>query len=318
MWRKAVVASHSRSADAAMLNALQEHVPHQEDANYTAACHEPLLKEKLKHERLLGEIEVLERRAKQDQSLHRLQQAKVARKPIVEARIAEIRTLLDTVMPVGPPPAGLDMACLAPVLAANALEELRPHFCGGTFGSKGSEVFEIGWSFYELRGDRTSQRSGTALAEHPHLQQLLAAAMEAFADDRSRDACVDDSCLNVICRRYSAGQSLGFHTDEPHRFEEDVYGCVLENTSEAMLQFRCRASGAVFFLQEAPGTCFRQRDEARYRWLHGIDPLTKGERFSVTWRWFRADFLDVEVAECLEAELGCAHESRHLAAGSEL
>eukprot|EP00746_Dinoflagellata_sp_MGD_P131090 gnl/MRDRNA2_/MRDRNA2_64909_c0_seq2.p1 gnl/MRDRNA2_/MRDRNA2_64909_c0~~gnl/MRDRNA2_/MRDRNA2_64909_c0_seq2.p1 ORF type:complete len:112 (-),score=19.53 gnl/MRDRNA2_/MRDRNA2_64909_c0_seq2:16-351(-) len=37
---------------------------------------------------------------------------------------------------------------------------------------------------------------------------------------------------------------------------------------------------------ERPGLVCRQRAEARFKWLHGVEPVTRGERFSLTWRWF--------------------------------
>jgi alkylated DNA repair dioxygenase AlkB len=137
-----------------------------------------------------------------------------------------------------------------------------------------------------------SRHAAASLAELPRLRDLLVAAMKVLTEGSTLVADLDrGDYLNVICRCYSPGQSLGLHSDAHDRFEEDVYGCVLENTSDAALQFRHATSGAVFTVEESAGTCFRLCGEARYDWLHGIDPLRKGYRFSVTWRWFRADFL---------------------------
>ena len=37
------------------------------------------------------------------------------------------------------------------------------------------------------------------------------------------------------------------------------------------------------------GCCFLQQHEARYQWIHGVPELHRGERLSVTWRWFLDD-----------------------------
>lgn len=47
-----------------------------------------------------------------------------------------------------------------------------------------------------------------------------------------------------------------------------------------------------FRVPEVPGVCFRQRGPARYKWLHGLEPITRGERISVTWRWFTDEALE--------------------------
>mmetsp|Transcript_15774 Transcript_15774/g.49637 ORF Transcript_15774/g.49637 Transcript_15774/m.49637 type:complete len:99 (-) Transcript_15774:27-323(-) len=96
-------------------------------------------------------------------------------------------------------------------------------------------------------------------------------------------------------------------------FEEDVYGCVLLNTSDRVLEFQqTTRSGKVlrsFRMDERPGACFRQRGEARYSWSHGLEPLESGERFSVTWRWFAPSFLPAAAAPPRDAGYRTAAEN---------
>jgi len=109
------------------------------------------------------------------------------------------------------------------------------------------------------------------------------------------DRCLWEDRLNIICRSYRPGQGLKKPVDRKEMFEEDVYDCVLLNTSDKALefqQFETVVHGKplrMYRLEEAPGTCFRQRGKARYVWRHGVETLGSGERVSVTWRWIEQE-----------------------------
>ena len=120
----------------------------------------------------------------------------------------------------------------------------------------------------------------------------------------SKRTFIDLDRLNIIVRRYRAGEGLPFHVDyhagasnpKYHVYDEPVYGCVLRNTSTSVLTFRhkketcslpercgrgdkadCGDDGEVLvFLQLAP---------IRFTCQHGLVPLPSGERISLTWRW---------------------------------
>lgn len=197
-------------------------------------------------------------------------------------------------------PQGLRLAhlqeCEARVasLVREVLLELRPIFSGkGRKASSSGEMFEVGWSF--VAAERNKVRRAEDLASLPNLRILLEGAMVALGSGPD----IRESHLNVICRRYTKGQGIPMHIDRPQMFCEDVYGCILHNTSDGALEFRKEASPRrqqpsvggeasynVFHVPEAPGVCFHQRGPARYEWLHGVEPITRGERISVTWRWF--------------------------------
>lgn len=192
------------------------------------------------------------------------------------------------------PPLGLAEARIDRAIAAAALEEVRPMLAQHSQQSKhnmlASDMFEAGWSYLKTTRD-CALRPATPLAELPRLSQLLQKVMTALGNEDQ----LAEFRLSVICRRYSIGQGLALHQDLPEMFEEAIYGCILENTSNQVLQF-CRNGRQtspdmleVYSIEESPGTCFRQSGPARFEWKHGVERLSSGERFSVTWRWIRRD-----------------------------
>jgi len=271
-------------------------------------------REKIKLEELLCEIDKLEQQLQDGKvALNPNQKAKLARKPALESShkkaLAEFLALAAprvVTMPGGFPayllmshtsmPSDLDVAHISPALAMRALQELLPRMastdCTGV--NSPPEVLEIGWSFYEAQF-HMAWVEAVPLTEVPELHRLLVDAMQAL---HSKPLAMER--VNVICRHYRKDRGIALHTDVPDLFEEDVYGCVLENTSDTALEFRCPKNGHIvtgYRLQEHPGMCFRQRGEARYDWWHGVNPVRTGERFSVTWRWFRAECVDALKAQ---------------------
>eukprot|EP00929_Paragymnodinium_shiwhaense_P068982 TRINITY_DN34801_c0_g1_i1.p1 TRINITY_DN34801_c0_g1~~TRINITY_DN34801_c0_g1_i1.p1 ORF type:complete len:529 (-),score=57.87 TRINITY_DN34801_c0_g1_i1:287-1873(-) len=180
---------------------------------------------------------------------------------------------------------GLTVARVQEALARRALEELRPHFQAADVKGATAMV-EVGWSFLAM--DRSEKMQAAKTPQNfPALLALLQSAMLALSgvDD------LGEETLNVICRQYVQGQGLPKHVDRPRMFQEEVYGCVLLNTSDQVLEFEKtdRDTGQRLCLHrvaENCGACFCQEGEARYQWSHGVEPLTEGERVSVTWRWF--------------------------------
>merc|ERR1712136_640662 len=144
-------------------------------------------------------------------------------------------------------------------------------------GKTTSDMFEVGLSF--RAADRGVIRpSSKRLSDFPRLSRLTEAVCGSHGNRFSRDK------LNIICRRYMPGQGIPFHVDRPGLFAEEVFGCILRNTSEMGMQFR-RKPGGRFRLAERRGTCFKLSGDARYKWTHGVPPLASGDRFSVTWRF---------------------------------
>eukprot|EP00927_Polykrikos_kofoidii_P056200 TRINITY_DN50365_c0_g1_i1.p1 TRINITY_DN50365_c0_g1~~TRINITY_DN50365_c0_g1_i1.p1 ORF type:complete len:244 (-),score=28.51 TRINITY_DN50365_c0_g1_i1:261-911(-) len=192
-------------------------------------------------------------------------------------------------------PEGLAIARVSEGLVAAALAEVQPHLQGDP-GSLASAMFEAGISY--LKTTRAcALRPAAPLADFPNLRALL----EAVSVGLGAPADLREGQLNVICRRYLPGHGLQPHRDLPEMFEEDIFGCVLSNTSGSVLEFhrlpdgqRCdreesHVSSSTFRVDELPGTCLRQRGAARFEWNHGVKTLAYGERWSVTWRWIRTD-----------------------------
>lgn len=188
-------------------------------------------------------------------------------------------------------PEGLTICQLADgpkSLTREALRELTPHF--PTSRSKSSAMFEIGYSFHAMEQHR-EKRLVRDLHAFPAVHALLTEAMSVVGGTQE----MDEASLNVICRRYTCGQGIPMHVDRKELFSEDVYGCILKNTSDGGLAFQKPAASSsaaqealqVCKLPEQEGVCFLQKGAARFEWRHGVaPPITKGERVSVTWRWF--------------------------------
>eukprot|EP00746_Dinoflagellata_sp_MGD_P079716 gnl/MRDRNA2_/MRDRNA2_31902_c0_seq1.p1 gnl/MRDRNA2_/MRDRNA2_31902_c0~~gnl/MRDRNA2_/MRDRNA2_31902_c0_seq1.p1 ORF type:complete len:316 (-),score=44.97 gnl/MRDRNA2_/MRDRNA2_31902_c0_seq1:91-1038(-) len=171
-----------------------------------------------------------------------------------------------------------------------ALAELRPWIADARVPcNKSSAMLELGWSFKvaEIEG---KWRVKKPIAQFPRTRNLIMAAMKALGEEQ-----IFEERLNVIVRRYTTGHNIPMHHDRKDMFAEDVYSCVLLNTSDQVLTFRKQQKDGKIIQEhkcpEKPGMAARQRGEARFVWSHGVDTVKHGERFSVTWRWFAPDYV---------------------------
>lgn len=183
------------------------------------------------------------------------------------------------------PPAGFLANDIDISLTAAALAELSPHFQGGATASR--LAVEIGWTVDGVKAGRSRREAVEAhkLADFPCVVAMTEAAMRSFGRDCKHLA---RHRLNISCLKYTNGHQIKWHQDADY-YEEPVFGCILQNTSDRTLQFFHRTATEVscFPLEEHPGVCFLQEGEARYVWQHGVPKIGNGERISVTWRWFK-------------------------------
>lgn len=180
-------------------------------------------------------------------------------------------------------PVGLTLARVSPSTARAALHELKSPFL------KHGTNLEIGWRLGPNMDRVVATEDVGGVRSFPCVMRLISEAMSAYQD--SRDVVPR---INITCRRYHTGShGLSMHADRPYWYEEDVYGCVLDNSSTSFLEFHSGGSGPgeCFILQEPAGACFLQQGEARYQWKHGVPPIARGERFSVSWRWFKKELM---------------------------
>ena len=188
---------------------------------------------------------------------------------------------------MGTPPRGLSVAGVSKSLAQKALNELMPHF--RALGN----VIEVGMDI-DMKQQRWQVRRAAAGELHDFPQ------MHALIKDAHRQFCLQGICLrrpleedriNVTCRWYSQGVRLKFHVDRKQWYEADVYGCVLANTSQEVLEFHRKHNREYlrYPTDEHPGVIYRQTGEARFDWSHGVARLRQGERVSVSWRWFKKE-----------------------------
>jgi len=184
------------------------------------------------------------------------------------------------------PPSGLVVSHIGESIVGKALQEIQPFLAG-------SGELEIGWSFRRANYDDDSCESTTspeaaALGDFPCVRLLMVEVMHALGSMGQLD-----ERLNVICRLYQEN-GITMHCDKKDWFEEDVYGCVLKNSSNRALEFHKIIAGSdcarrCYVVDEEAGTCFCQSGPARFAWKHGVAPLTHGERVSVTWRWLKPE-----------------------------
>lgn len=196
-------------------------------------------------------------------------------------------------------PEGLRMAVLERADLSGALEELRPRLLhsGG--------VLEVGLS-YKQADTKRRLRTSLPSARVPQTTLLTSQATEVLG-------CAGGTPerLSVIVRQYQGiGSRLAFHRDAIGIFGEEACGLVLHRTGSApALTFRKpRAGGSddvdsadgadgldgvTYTLREVPGLAFVLAGPARYVWAHGVPPASDDtmERISITWRWFREDFV---------------------------
>lgn len=188
------------------------------------------------------------------------------------------------------PPEGLKLGMVDKPLVQSVLDEILPHF--PTKEERAAlphrAALEVGWTIDHgsLSSDCPIAFEAQPLHGFPCLFALVCQAMGILGENRENM----EHRLNVSCLLYSPGHSIAWHCDRPYCYEEVVFGCVVFNSSDSALEFHeGTESGNLlqrYVVQEEPGVCFAQRDSARYVWKHGVPALGRGERLSVTWRWF--------------------------------
>merc|ERR1712070_519312 len=99
-----------------------------------------------------------------------------------------------------------------------------------------------------------------------------------------------------MVRRYSPPQELRLHVDSADMFGDVVLSCVLRCDGEGdgliirRPGTRPGAEGNAFAVEERPGLAACLEGPARHEFGHEVPPVT-GPRLSLTWRWFRPEYL---------------------------
>jgi len=160
-----------------------------------------------------------------------------------------------------------------------------------------SDVMELGVPFTTLEKDSTFRFNETT-REFRHTLELIAQQTARFRDHlnkmvppEQRALTGNDCHINVVIRRYRPGQSIGFHIDRLEKFEHPVWNLVLVSTnSEGGLHYENPLDGTKIPVQESRGLVTVQTGKARAEFRHGV-PTVRSERISITWRWFKPEFL---------------------------
>ena len=168
-------------------------------------------------------------------------------------------------------------------------EEIMPYFPEDRCQRRHRSALELGWT-YEGADAADPVRKALPLDRFPQVRELVAQAMRKLSP--STPSC--EERLNVSCLLYSPGHCIPWHCDRPYVYTNEVFGCVLFNNSDSGLQFLTEKGRKLvhrYVLPEESGSCFMQEGDARYHWKHGVPTLNRGERLSVTWRWFLDDII---------------------------
>lgn len=101
--------------------------------------------------------------------------------------------------------------------------------------------------------------------------------------------------VQVMVRMYTPPQELRLHVDSMEMFEEPVLSCVLRCDAEGdglVLRRKetWRGGGEAIAVAEKPGVAVCLEGPARYEFGHEVPPVT-APRLSITWRWFRPEYL---------------------------
>lgn len=161
-------------------------------------------------------------------------------------------------------------------------------------GTECHSVKEMGNTFYE--GQRATRGSGiefqhqnpkTATVWLPQpVRELIATAQAQLGYSAPQW-----DRINIIDREYRRGGRLKPHLDRVHIFDEKIFNCVLENTSDSQLVLHPPqgSNEADLIMQEETGRCVGMTDAARHRWMHGVPPIGSGTRGSLSWRYLIED-----------------------------
>uniref|UniRef100_A0A7S2B5B5 Fe2OG dioxygenase domain-containing protein n=1 Tax=Florenciella parvula TaxID=236787 RepID=A0A7S2B5B5_9STRA len=160
-----------------------------------------------------------------------------------------------------------------------------------------SDAIELGVSFNRMEKDAPvfCMERATGSRNFASTLGLIAEQTAAYREHvegatGTKTTQDNDHHLNVVIRRYRPGQSIGFHIDRLEKFEDAVWNVVVENSdSSGGLQYQVDDSTKVP-VNESPGLVSVQTGPARHTFKHGV-PTVSTERISITWRWFRPEFL---------------------------
>ena len=96
--------------------------------------------------------------------------------------------------------------------------------------------------------------------------------------------------IQITIRRYKKGQGIGPHVDRTDKFTDRIFTVVVHSIPNKGLIFT-RQDGCEYQVPEVDGLIEIQTGDSRYKFTHKLNPLEFGNRISITWRFFREDYL---------------------------
>lgn len=147
-------------------------------------------------------------------------------------------------------------------------------------------AIEIGKPYLDRHHDQTA----FSITDFPEIEALIRTAHAGF-----EQAEPPWDRINVIGRSYQKGGTRTPHVDRPDVFGEDVYTCILLNTSDERFTFHAPEkkkwgdSAVTYRVPESPGLCVHLTGPASTNWKHEVPRLKSGHRLSVSWRFYRTN-----------------------------
>jgi len=181
----------------------------------------------------------------------------------------------------GTPP-GLRMLRAPSEKVAAAREELERHM------STDQRTLEMQYAYSASKQGLLKPLRGSRY--FPACYSLMEAVERAFAIE----SC-DRDRLQAMVRCYKAGQQLRLHIDDTAMFEGSVLSVILrcDGHKDGLV---LRPQGVppscetCFAVDEEPGVALCLEGSSRYDFGHEVPPVT-APRLSLTWRWFRAAYM---------------------------
>lgn len=159
-----------------------------------------------------------------------------------------------------------------------------------------SDVIELGVSLLSL--ERVKPKyvfySSSSFGDVTEIYRFISWGMAKLTEQipKMRNPEMDEIMDNIqiTIRRYKRGQGIGPHVDRTDKFTDRIFTLIVHSIPNKGLIFT-RQDGREYQVPEVDGLIEVQTGDSRYKFTHKLNPLEFGNRISITWRFFREDYL---------------------------
>lgn len=159
-----------------------------------------------------------------------------------------------------------------------------------------SDVIELGVSLLSLEKAKPKYvfHSSSSFGDVTEIYRFISWEMAKLTGQipKMRNPEMDEIMDNiqVTIRRYKKGQGIGPHVDRPDKFTDRIFTVIVHSNPNKGLIFT-HQDGREYPVPEVDGLMQIQTGDSRYKFTHKLNPLEFGNRISITWRFFREDYL---------------------------